>query len=307
MNVACPSCSAQGSVNSSKLPPEGWSVICSKCATSFHVCPESSETQPPISVAPLEERITCPKCGCEQQKTNNCSDCGIIIEKFLRGQARLFELNRKEELNIKSELRVTDAWYRDLFDRRLTTLMIRVLSMLLLLGLFMTCSANNFRRMANRPAIDVGGSGQTTAQRNAASDEQFKARFNAVVSGLNSNIDQCFHQCYSYLSSPWYLQGDNKPTWASHRHVLTDSMLEEYTNIVTKKRSAASTYSIPTPSPRYYDCYYKINQLFNIYDSLFKYVENYETYHYGFSPAISNLNAEHTKLQEELNACSRSF
>jgi hypothetical protein len=182
-----------------------------------------------------------------------------------------------------------------------------VLSLLLLIAMFMTCTSSNSRRKARNNVTDVSVSGQTPAERDAASDEQFKSRFDAVVNGLNANIDQCFRQCYSYISSPWYLQGDDKPNWTHHRHILTDSMLVEYTDIVTKKRGAANIYRIPTPSPRYYDCYYKINHLNNLYDSLYKYVENYETYHYGFNSALSNLRAEHLKLQEDLIACRRSF
>lgn len=307
MNISCPSCSASGSVDASKLPAEGRPVVCPKCASRFQIKPESVDVVPPPLKSSPEERMTCPKCGCEQQKGESCAICCIDIEKYLLLRARLATPDRPEVLKNKSELRVTDAWYHhDLFDRRLTTMLIRVLTLLLMIGLYLSYFISNSRQMTNNIVVEVD-SVQSTAQRNANSDDKFKARFDTVVNGLNADIDQCFSQCYSYLSSPWYLQGDAKPTWTRHRHILTDSMQEEYNKIVIKKHAAASTYDIPTPSPQYYDCFVKVRGLFNLYNSLYKYAENYESYHYGFSAALSNLSFEHMKLIEELKVCRSSF
>lgn len=39
--------------------------------------------------APGNENMVCPKCGCEQAKSSECSACGIIIDKYLARQAEL--------------------------------------------------------------------------------------------------------------------------------------------------------------------------------------------------------------------------
>jgi len=307
MNVTCPSCLAEGLIDNSKLPPEGRSITCPKCATRFLIHTEIPERVPATTATPPEDRMTCPKCGLDQEKSESCHACGVIIEKFLRRSTRNIESFRKIEFDENTESSVTVAWFDDLFDRRHTMLLTRVLLLLLLIAVLVTCSFSISQRKTNRTVIEVVGSRQSAAQLNAANDERFKAEFDAIVSGMNANIDQCFRQCNNYLYSPWYLQGDDKPAWVSQRHVLTESMQQEYSDITAKKLKVKNMYSIPTPSPRYYDCYSKVRHLFSIYDTLYQYVENYQTYYYGFRETLSSLNAEHIKLQEELNVCRRSF
>lgn len=136
MNVECPACKARGTIEGEKVPPEGRSIVCPRCKARFVVRPERTVTE----IIQQRERMHCPKCGCEQPLAESCAVCGIDIRKHVRAAELQRESERLQSIQLRSELRQVDTWYRGLFNFRSTLLIARVLLLLVGLALFMTCT-----------------------------------------------------------------------------------------------------------------------------------------------------------------------
>jgi len=87
MNITCPHCNFTKTVDPAKVPDRPVKVNCPKCSHDFtfdklqgsvNTARTKSEVVPP-------EQITCPACGLVQDKSDNCSSCGVIYTK-LRAQ-----------------------------------------------------------------------------------------------------------------------------------------------------------------------------------------------------------------------------
>jgi predicted Zn finger-like uncharacterized protein len=297
MKIECPACSASGNIDESKVPHDGRQVTCPRCSHRFRVWPERSG----VEIIQQRERMVCPKCSCEQPLAEICAVCGIEVKKHLQTTVHQQEKERLEFVKLRAETRHVDAWYSNLFDRRLSSLLVRVLSLLFLLGLFMTCSMNSARRNKfyadNTEQMKKTAEGQSRGTNREINDAVFKERFNSVVSVLSDNIDRCLTQCYNYLTS-WYQR-------ESPEHYLTESMADELQKLYINRKDVKALYGqLPTPSQRYYDCYVSVRKLNNIYDDLFKYTTEYKVHYVDFSNRISNLNSEYLKVKEALNACT---
>lgn len=300
MKIDCPTCSASGNIDESKVPHEGRQVTCPRCSHRFRVWPERSG----VEIIQQRERMVCPKCSCEQPLAEICTVCGIEVKKHLQTLVHQQEKERLEFVKLRAETRHVDAWYSNLFDRRLSSLLVRVLSLLFLLGLFMTCSTNSARRNKfyadNTEQMKKTAEGQSRGNNREKNDAVFKERFNSVVSVLSDNTDRCLTQCYNYLTS-WYQRGDQE-------HYLTDYMADELEGI-TKNRADVRTMfgQLPTPSNKHWDCYVKVKKLNNLYEETFNTAVNYQTHYADFSKKLSDLNSDLMTVRGDLNACRDSI
>jgi predicted Zn finger-like uncharacterized protein len=91
MNIICPNCNFSKTVDPARIPGRPVKVNCPKCNQGFtfdrSLHPESATgTKPEDTQA---EQVNCPACGLTQDKSDQCSGCGVIYEKF---QARQQEL-----------------------------------------------------------------------------------------------------------------------------------------------------------------------------------------------------------------------
>jgi predicted Zn finger-like uncharacterized protein len=78
MKATCPSCQAVFTINDSKIPEKGCHARCPKCQNRFFL-----QKEPPVKnkTAPIK-KITCPKCGFSQPKSETCLECGIVFAKY---------------------------------------------------------------------------------------------------------------------------------------------------------------------------------------------------------------------------------
>jgi predicted Zn finger-like uncharacterized protein len=91
MEIVCPNCNFSKTVDPAKVPDRPVKVNCPKCSQSFtfdkSLLPVSATgTKMEDSKAgqinsPEVEQINCPACGLTQDKSDRCSDCGVIYEK----------------------------------------------------------------------------------------------------------------------------------------------------------------------------------------------------------------------------------
>lgn len=299
MKIECPTCAASGTIDESKLPEEGRQLTCPRCKSLFNVCPPRSG----VEIIQRRERMVCPKCGCEQSVAEMCSVCGIVVKNFTRTQVRQQEKERLEFVKLRTATREVDSWYSELFDRRLSTLLVRVLSLLVLLGVFMTCSMNSAKRnrflaenTAEMKKVTEGQGRNISPERN---DNDFKERFNVVVDLLVSNTDACLTQNYIYKTS-WYQSG--QPCF------LTDNLADSLGAINRRKAEANSAFGrLPTPSKKFFDCYVKVRGLSNLHGEVCGLANSYSTYYPDFSERLSNFNFEFSKTKDELNVCRDSL
>jgi predicted Zn finger-like uncharacterized protein len=141
MNVECPACKSRGKIEGEKVPEEGRRLVCPRCGERFLVRPERTISE----IIRHGERMQCPRCGCEQNRTETCAICGVVIQEHIRAAALQRDRERLELSLLHSKVRDVDGWYRGLFDFRLAGLIIRVLFLLAGFGLFMTCSLRSIR------------------------------------------------------------------------------------------------------------------------------------------------------------------
>jgi predicted Zn finger-like uncharacterized protein len=300
MKVECPSCQASGIIDESKVPANGRVITCPRCQHRFTVLPERTG----VEIIQQRERMVCPKCSCEQERADSCQICSITIKEYLQETVKHQERERLEFVKLRNDSRAVDAWYSNLFDRRVSTLLVRVLSLLFLLGLFMTCSMNSARRnrfyaenSAEMRKITEGSTRKPDPTRN---DPAFKERFSSVVATLSENTDLCMTQGYNYLTS-WYMKGNQE-------HYLSESMIDARNRIIKNNSNTRSmSDQLPQPSQTYWDCYMKVKALHNLYKSVYSIAVDYQMYHSDLSKTLSEYNGEYIKLTGELNACKDSF
>ena len=82
MKIICPSCKFSTEVDSSRIPANGTKAKCPKCKEAFFVTAAEQSPGNDDSV------VICPKCGLEQNPTENCSRCGVIYEKYRAAEER---------------------------------------------------------------------------------------------------------------------------------------------------------------------------------------------------------------------------
>lgn len=86
MRIKCPGCQFSADIDPSKIPQGGTTAKCPRCAEVFPVLPLV-----PANIQDAPQRVTCPKCGAEQDESESCGLCGIVYEKY-----RLAEMRRKQ-------------------------------------------------------------------------------------------------------------------------------------------------------------------------------------------------------------------
>jgi predicted Zn finger-like uncharacterized protein len=295
MKIECPVCSASGNVDESKVPQEGREVTCPRCKNCFKIFPERS----PVETIQKRERMVCPKCSCEQPMADTCAICGITVKEYLQTQLHQQDKERLEFVKLRSETRQVDAWYSNLFDRRLSSLVVRVLSLLVLLGIFMTCSMNSAKRnryyAENTAEMRKATEGPNRSASPERNDSVFKERFNPAVELLISSTDDCLSQNYNYKSS-WYQN--------AQPYFLTENLADNLNTINRKRREAESAFNrLPSPSKKYLDCHVKLRGLSNLNREVCSLANSYSTYYPDFSDRLSNINFEFSKTRDELNAC----
>jgi len=298
MKIECPACSASGTINESKMADAGSEVTCPRCGKRFNVRRERTG----VEIIQQRERMTCPKCGCEQPLLETCAICGIVIKNYLQTQVRQQEKERLEYVKLRTATRDVDAWYSNLFDRQLSTLLVRVLSLLVLLGVFMTCSVNSAKR--NRLHAENGaGMGKTTERNTVASPERndavFRDRFSTVVDLMTANTDACLGQLYNYKTS-W--QHNSQPNFLTEN--LSDSL--ERINMQHREVKSAVT-SLPTPSNKYYACYVKLKELSHQNRQVCGMANAYTTYFHDFNERVSNFNFEFNRIRADLHECKNTI
>jgi predicted Zn finger-like uncharacterized protein len=293
MEIVCPTCSAQGSIDGSNLPKEGRQVTCPRCRNRFRIWPERSA----VEIIQQRTSTVCPKCHCEQPVSDRCTSCGIIFQKYLQAQAVRQDMERHDFTRLRDASRRTDNWYSDLFDRRLSTLLVRVLSLLLFSALCIAWSMNNARKnKVLTEQLTRAAEGPARPGIPERSDAVFRERYDAVNTTLSENTNRCFLQCYSYVFA-WY-----QPV--GPEHCLTPDMAQELVSITRKKSEVRTAYGqLPTPSPKYWDCYVKTKKLYNLYEDIYKITIDYRVRYNDLSGRLSGLNNEYYQLVEDINAC----
>lgn len=235
--------------------------------------------------------------------TETCAVCGIVMKNYLQTQVRQQEKERLEFVKLRTATRDVDAWYSNLFDRRLSSMLVRVLSLLFLLGLFMTCSMKTAKRnkfyAENTAEMRKAAEGQSRNVLPERNDSDFRERFNSVVDLLVSNTDACFSQNYNYKTT-WYQN--------AQPYFLTEYLTDNLGSINRRRREAEAAFSrLPTPSKKYFDCYVKVKGLSNLHSEVCGLANAYSTYFPDFNEKLSNINFEFSKTKDELNACRDRF
>jgi len=299
MKIECPACSASGNIDESKVPEEGRRVVCPRCSTHFDVRKERTGAE----IIQQRQRMVCPKCGCEQPLLETCAICGIVIKHYIQTRVRQQEKERLEFVRLRTATRDVDAWYSNLFDRRISSLVVRVLSLLVLLGLFMTCSMNSAKRnrfyaehTAELRKSTEGNSANRSSERN---DSVFADRFGTAVDLIISNTDACIGQNYNYKTS-WYQ--NSQPCF------LTESLSNNLSRINLQRREAESAVNrLPTPSRKYQACHVTIKEMANLNRQVCGMANDYKTHYQDFSERLSNFNFEFSRLKAELNECTNGI
>lgn len=80
MKATCPSCQAVFTINDSKIPEKGCNARCPKCQNRFFL--QKEKKQPIEKKTVPVKKITCPKCGFSQPKSETCMECGIVFSKY---------------------------------------------------------------------------------------------------------------------------------------------------------------------------------------------------------------------------------
>jgi predicted Zn finger-like uncharacterized protein len=294
MNVECTACAARGTINPDTVPREGRDLTCPRCGKRFRVWQERSG----VEVIQQRERMLCPNCGCEQAMSETCAVCGVVVREHIQAEERRRERERLEITRLRAEVRQVDSWYRGLFDRRLATLLVRVLSLLVGLALFMTCSMRSAERSRHN-AENAAATTQSTRPP-MLDDKGFKERFDSTVEGISEQIDRCFVQCYNYQTE-WYHRG-------SQEHYLNPAMEEALQQIQQSRREVRTRAErLPTPTKPYWECYHKVKHLYNIYDDLYKLATDYRVHYHNLSDRLADLNGDYLKTREDLNACKENI
>lgn len=295
MTIECPACSARGKIDLNGIPEDGRKVICPRCGKHFDLPGErpKEETIPPL------QRIVCPQCKCEQPKTETCAICGLEITKLIQARVKKQEIERLEFVKLRTEAREVNAWYGNLFDRRLASLLTRVLSLLVLLLLFMTCSMNSAKRnrfyAENTAEMRKAAEGGVDKRSAGKKDDIFREKFATVVEGMIANTEACLSQNYDYKSS-W--NHGSQPCFLSPS--LTDNL-----GRINRQRHEAETafYGLPTPSKRYFACYSKSKELSHLNKQVCGMANAYGSYIPDFNDRLSNFNFEFSRIKGALNEC----
>lgn len=88
MKIECPKCGYSTEVDSGRIPAAGENAKCPCCSARFFVAPPEPEHTPKDS-----DRLTCPKCGAEQEQADICGLCGLVFEKCRIAEERQFAPN----------------------------------------------------------------------------------------------------------------------------------------------------------------------------------------------------------------------
>lgn len=295
MRIECPACSASGTIDESKVPLEGREVICPRCGKRFEVHREKTA----VEIIQQRERAVCPKCGCEQPLAEICAICGIVIKNYMRTQIRQQEKERLELSSLRTATRNVDAWYKDLFDRRLGSLLTRVLSLLILLVIFMTCSMNSAKRnrifAENTAEMRKATEGQGNKASQEKNDSVFREKFLNAADLMINSTDACIGQIYNYKTS---LSQGYQGTY------LSGNTMENLNRINMQRSQASSAVNaLPYPSEKYHDCYTKMRELSNINGQVCGMVREYTSFYQGLNERLSSLNFEFSKIRNDLNVC----
>ena len=102
MNIICPNCNFSKTIDPAKVPDRPVKVNCPKCNQGFtfdkSLQPTSATGTMPEDVQ--AEQVNCPACGLTEDKSDQCSGCGVIYEKFhARRQEHGPVANKTETLN----------------------------------------------------------------------------------------------------------------------------------------------------------------------------------------------------------------
>ncbi len=299
MKIECPVCSTKVNIDENTVPNLDQQFTCARCGNIFNLLPQRSG----VDIIQNRERMICSKCGSEQPLAEMCAICGISIKKYLQTKVRKQDIERLEFVKLRSEVREVDAWYKNLIDRRASSLIVRVLSLLILMWVFMTCSMNNaknnrfiaenteeMRRSTENSKVNV------TPERN---DNDFKDKFGTAINLMISMTDACLSQNYSYKMT-WYQN--------AQPYFLTENLADNLATLKRQKHGADAAFSsLPVPSHKYFDCYVKVRLLSNLQNQVCGLANAYTTHHYDFSERLSNISFELSKLRGELYACNESY
>ncbi len=297
MKVICPACSATGNIDETLLSAEGRDITCPRCRHSFHVLPQRSG----VEIIQQRESMVCPKCRAEQAVSDTCVSCGVVVQKYIRSVESARDLERLELNKLKSDLRRVDSWYSSLFDRRLASLMVRVLSLLVLLGIFMTCSMNGARRnkfyAENTEAMRKAAEGGPN--RSKPDDNRILPQLGAFERLVGEAANQCLSQCDRY-SIAWY--DKSEPGMNMYRdHYLDSTMTEQLEALRAAKCTVDRDFrALGTPSQPYWPYYQKVKALYNVYNSLYNLATTPETHYYDFRGIVSKNDAELRQIINEL-------
>lgn len=297
MQIECPLCSARGTVDESRIPEGGRQVTCPRCGNCFDVRTERSG----VEIIQQGERMVCPSCKSEQSKAEICAICGIVIAKYLQTRFREQEKERLEFARLRSATREVDVWYKNLFDRRLSSLLVRVMTLLVLLFMFITCSMNNARKnryyAENSAAMRSAAEGKNLSpERN---DQLFKEQFASAVDLMAGSTDACISQNYNYKST-WY--NDTQPGF------LSETLANDLSRINRQRREAETAFNrLPYPSQKYQACYIKAKGLANLNMDVCGMANSYATRIQNFSERLSSFSFEFSRISGEMNDCKESL
>lgn len=295
MRVECPVCAARGTIEDSRIPDSGMELTCPRCGAVFPVRPVRSG----VDIIQKREQMVCPNCNSTQPLAESCAICNININEQLQSRVKQQERERLDFVRLRTEVRQVDAWYSNLFDRRVSSLLVRVFSLLILFGLFMTCSINSAKRnkfiAENSEEMRRNSEGSNKDNRSEKTDAIFRERFSLVIETVSGSIDSCFSQNYDYKIA-WYQSGQE--------HSLTENMADNLNRMNRKRSEAATAFnSLPWPSKKYYNCYVKAKGLSNLHGDICKMANSYSVFYTDFSERLTNLNFEYKQIKDDLNAC----
>lgn len=108
MEITCPNCNFSKTLDPTKVPARPVKVSCPKCSQSFtfdkSLLPVSTtgtkveNSQAGHGNSPDVEQVDCPACGLTQVKSDRCSDCGVIYEKFRARQKEFGSVTDETEM-----------------------------------------------------------------------------------------------------------------------------------------------------------------------------------------------------------------
>jgi hypothetical protein len=256
-----------------------------------------------VDIIQKGERMICPQCSCEQPKTEACAICGVVIAKHRQVQVRQQEIERLEIVKLRSATREVDAWYKNLFDRRVSTLVARILSLLVLLIIFMTCSINSARRnryfAENTAQMSKAAEGGGKVASSGRNDSIFKERFTPAVEMMASSADACLTQNYNYKAS-WYQN--------TQPYFLSENLKNSLSRANRQQKDAETAINgLPTPSQKYYACYVKAKGLTNLNKQICAMANAYASNIPDFSERLSHFNFEFSRINGEINDCKESL